>query len=247
MRLNVLASGSSGNGYILYNESEALVLECGVPYSKCLSALSFDRKRIVGAFVTHEHGDHSKYVEQYLGAAIPVYMSKGTCDGTKIGDGAIIPPTIIKSKDCIDCGGFKVLAFDTQHDSNEPLGFLVYHKEMGSLLFATDTYYVKYKFGHLNQIMIECNYDGGIIDANVKNGIIPVCVRDRVLRSHMSLNTAIKTLKANDIKEVNNVVLLHLSRNNSDPEAFKTAVENAVGKLTTIASAGVDISFNKEI
>ena len=72
MRLLVLKSGSSGNGYVLYNDREALIIECGVSYDTCLKALKFKRGIIVGALVTHEHLDHSKYVEQYLEAAIPV-------------------------------------------------------------------------------------------------------------------------------------------------------------------------------
>jgi len=32
MKLKVLGSGSSGNCYLLENESEALMLECGLPF-----------------------------------------------------------------------------------------------------------------------------------------------------------------------------------------------------------------------
>ena len=65
------------------------------------------------------------------------------------------------------------------------------------------------------------------------------------MKSHMSLQTTISTLKANDLKDVNNVVLLHLSGNNSDSDLFKTSVEEAVGKVVTIARKDVSLSFNK--
>lgn len=243
MRLRVLNSGSKANGYLLYNDSEALVIECGCPYSSCLEALDFDRKKIVGAFVTHEHGDHAKFVDQYLNAGIKVYASQGTIDSLSVK--SAFKPSAVANKQCITVGGFVVCAFSTKHDSAEPMGFLVVHKDLGTLLFATDTYYLEYKFAGLTAVMIECNYDLGILDENVNNGVIKKFVRDRVLKSHMSLETTISTLKANDLTRVNKVVLLHLSNHNSNPEMFREKVEQEVGKVVYIAEKGLDINLNE--
>ena len=54
-------------------------------------------------------------------------------------------------------------------------------------------------------------------------------------------------MKANDISRVNNVVLLHLSSNNSDSDMFKERVEQEIGKMVTVARKGVSLSFNKEM
>lgn len=248
MRLHVLSSGSKANGYVLYNDREALVIECGVPYSQCLQAIDFKREKIVGALVTHEHGDHAKYVAQYLGAGIDVYASGGTIEGMRpYLKGRILQPTAIRSQELFSIDGFKVLPFDTQHDCNEPFGFLVYHDEMGQILFATDTYYLKYTFPNLSHIMLECNYETGIIEKNVADGVVPPIVKERVFRSHMSLETHIKTLQANDLSKVNAIVLLHLSGNNSAPEEFKKSVEAATGKLVYVAEKGLDIPFNRQM
>lgn len=246
MRLHVLSSGSKANGYVLYNDREALVIECGVPYSQCLQAIGFHRERIVGALVTHEHGDHAKYVAQYLGAGIDVYASEGTIKGMKpFLKGRIIQPTTCRNQELLTLDGFKVLPFDTQHDCNEPFGYLVYHEEMGQILFATDTYYLKYRFPNLSHVMLECNYETGIIEKNVEDGVIPAIVKERVFRSHMSLETHISTLQANDLSKVNTVILLHLSGHNSAPADFKKAVEEATGKLVFVAEKGLDIPFNR--
>lgn len=248
MRLHVLASGSSGNGYVLYNDHEALVIECGVPYSQCLRAIDFHREWIVGALVTHEHQDHAKYVEQYLEAGIKVYASDGTCKAEEqLFKKKFLKMTPVANQQLFEVGRFKVLPFDTEHDCAEPFGFLVYHEEMGQILFATDTYYLKYQFPNLTHIMLECNYESGIIERNVQNKVIPPFYRDRVFRSHMSLETHISTLLANDLSRVNTVVLLHLSHNNSSPADFKKAVEEATGKLVFVADKGLDIPFNRNL
>lgn len=245
MTLTVLDSGSRANGYVLHNGKEALVLECGCTYARCLEAVGFDRRKIVGALVTHEHGDHCRYIEQYLEEAIPTFTSVGTAENMTYK--RPIRPKVVECFKSFDLGGFKIMAFDTQHDSAEPIGFLVYHEEMGTMLFATDTYYLKYNFEDLTQVMIECNYDNGILDKNVESGVIKPFVKDRIKKSHMSLATTISTLKANDLKQVNNVVLLHLSGNNSDPDMFKRKVEEEVGKVVTVARKGVSLSFNKNM
>jgi len=245
MRLHVLASGSSGNGYILYNDREALVIECGVPYQSCLKVLKFQRGRIVGALISHEHGDHAKYVEQYLEAAVPVYASEGTV--SQLSFKKKRRPEVVVANSVFCVGRFLVLPFDTQHDCKQPFGFLIRHPEMGQAVFATDTYFLKNRFADLSHVMIECNYDDGIIDGNVKSGLVHPAVRDRVNQSHMSLETCIKTLKANDLSKVNNIVLLHLSSKNSDPDMFRRAVEAETGKLVTVARKGVDIPFDKEV
>lgn len=245
MTLTVLDSGSRANGYVLHDDREALVLECGCTYSKCLEAIGFNRRKIVGALVTHEHGDHCRYIEQYLEAAIPTLTSKGTAENWAYK--RPIRPSVVECFKTYELGGFKVMAFDTQHDSAEPIGFLIQHDSIGVLLFATDTYYLKYKFDDLTQVMIECNYDKGILERNVKTGVVKPFVKDRIKQSHMSLETTISTLKANDISRVNNVVLLHLSSNNSDSDMFKDTVEQEIGKVVTIARKGVSLSFKKEM
>lgn len=248
MRLRVLASGSSGNGYILYNDKEALVIECGVPYVQCLQAIDFRRELIAGAIVSHAHGDHCKHIAQYLEAGIKVCASQRAIGemGKHLGK-RTTAPTAVANQRLFGLGGFSILPFDTQHDCAEPFGYLVHHEEMGQILFATDTYYLKYRFPGLAHVMLECNYETGMLERNVEDKVVPEAVKERVFRSHMSLETTLSTLKANDLSKVNTVVLLHLSHDNADREAFKKAVEEATGKLVFVAEKGLDIPFNRNM
>lgn len=46
MQLITLGSGSSGNGYILQNDDEALIIECGIPLKDAVEALGENLKRL---------------------------------------------------------------------------------------------------------------------------------------------------------------------------------------------------------
>lgn len=243
MQLKVLGSSSKGNGYILDNGKVALLIEAGVPYRTAIKSLQFDRGRIKGLLVTHEHGDHAGRIQEYIAERIPCYMSQGTALALGIEDSQMVH--ILTSGSSVSVGGFVAMPFHTQHDAAEPFGFLISHPECGKVLFATDTYYLKYRFRRLNQIMLECNYDLQTLMANRRNGAIEIHRYERTLSSHMSLSTCLNTLKANDLSRVNNIVLLHLSDTNAEQERFRSEVATETIKNVTIANKGVVIDFNK--
>ena len=244
MKLTVLNSGSRANGYVIQNDDEAIIIETGCSIGSCLKVLGFNTKKVKACLVTHEHGDHCRYISQYL-EFMPVYCTKGTIEGITF-KGAKRPHEV-HYLESFNAGGFVVMPFKTQHDVREPAGFLIQHPDMGLLLFATDTWYLDYQFEGLTQVMLECNYDKDMLDRNIENGNIHPCVRERTLESHMSLKTTINTLQSNDLSKVNNVILLHLSKQNSDAKMFKAEVERSIGKHVTIASPNVEvILFNNQ-
>ena len=56
MFLKVCNSGSNGNGYILQNDNEILVIECGCSLMDIKKMIDFQVSKIVGCIVSHEHG-----------------------------------------------------------------------------------------------------------------------------------------------------------------------------------------------
>jgi phosphoribosyl 1,2-cyclic phosphodiesterase len=243
MKLKILGSSSLGNGYILENDAEALVIECGVKLSLAKKALDFNLSKVVAALISHEHGDHAGCADDYLKACIPVFCSRGTGEALKIK--GVRRPHVCRAREPFTAGGFTITPFDVQHDAAEPLGFVIHHPETGNILFATDTYYLKYRFADLHNIMIEANYCLEILNRNMSEGRLSPIVRDRVIESHMSLATCIETLQANDLSQVNNTVLLHLSDGNSDARLFQSEVQQACGKPVFIAEKDLDLDFNK--
>jgi phosphoribosyl 1,2-cyclic phosphodiesterase len=246
MRLIVLGSGSLGNCYILENDNTALIIEAGLALTKVKQALGYNISKVVGCLISHEHGDHAKYAIKYAEAGIDVYASAGTLTTLSIPNHR--SHTIKeKEKAYIGVGQFAVTPFNIKHDAKEPLGFLISHAETGMILFITDTYYLPYRFkgGELNQVIIEANYDEDIINDNMTSGKLSPFVRNRTIKSHMSIETCMEALAANNLTKVNNIVLIHLSHGNSDPKEFKNKVELLTGKTVTIAEKETIIEFNK--
>jgi len=142
---------------------------------------------------------------------------------------------VVRAKEQFRLGTWTVLPFETQHDAQEPLGFLLANGQGEKLLYATDTYYIKYRFPGLTHLMVECNYSKDILEANVENGLVPGEMRERIIRSHFSLEHVKEFLKANDLSKVQEIWLIHLSDNNSDQERFKREVQALTGKMVYIA------------
>lgn len=245
MRLKVLGSGSSGNCYLLQNENETLILEYGLPYKNILKGLDFNLNNVVGCLVSHEHKDHSKAIRELMGNGIEIDVSLGTFEALKDNINGLNVYNLNYLKNGLQTyiGEFTILPFNTQHDAAEPLGFLIQHKDIGKLLFITDSYYCQYKFSGLNHIMLECNYSAPILNENIEKGLIPHSLRNRLLKSHFSLENVKEFLKANDLTQVRDITLLHLSDGNSNAAEFKREIERLTGKPTYIAEAGLEIEL----
>lgn len=242
MRLTVLGSGSAGNGYVLQNDNEALVLECGMPIKDCLAVLGWDSKKVAGCLLTHEHGDHAKYVDDYM-KHFRVYTSAGTASAIKYRSS--FRPTVVSPVEYFELGGFQVMPFEAEHDAAQPFCFLIDHEEIGRLLFATDTYFVRYTIQDMTAMMVECNYSLPILNENVASGLVPEALKKRTLESHMSITTLKKMLDANDLSHVSRIVLIHTSGRNGDKRAFVDAIEAQTGIPTSVAEKGLTIEILK--
>lgn len=243
MELTILGSSSSGNSYVIQSAREALVLEAGIDFQEVQRALGWNVSKVAACLITHEHKDHAARAHEFLQARIRVFTSAGTI--SKIQRAGAFDPYLraVKASEPFTAGRFQIIPFETKHDSEEPLGFYIYHPEMGTLLFATDTYYLPHTFTGLNNIMIECNYSQEMLEDNIEAGKLPKLVRNRIVQSHMSLDNCMRTLIANDLTQVNNIVLIHLSECNSDPQDFQRRVREATGKTVHIAQPGKKIQL----
>lgn len=246
MKLRCLGSSSLGNCYLLENDRECLVLEAGLPLKEIKIALDFNISKIVGVVVTHEHGDHCKYVKDYYKAGIDIRMSKGTADNM---DADFLTVQLVRSGYWYQLGNFTVTPFPVVHDAAEPFGYIIRHQEIGTLLFASDTEYIKQNFLklQLNHIMIECNYSQKIIDSRVNQGETVKGLRDRILQSHMELETCKEFIRQNQTVMLDNVILLHLSDGNSNQKQFVKEIQEVAGERVKVFAADKGLEINLDI
>lgn len=242
MRVQVLGSSSKGNSYILESCGNKLIVDAGVSFKEVQKALNFNFNDVVGALVTHSHLDHCKAVKDLAVNGINVYMSKGTADEIAIKSHRI---KLISHLKQFDIDNFTVLPFDVQHDTAEPLGFIIQDsKTREKMLFVTDTAYLKYRFNNLNYIFIECNYIKDVAYQNIANGTLNKNLYNRTLQSHFSLDNLMEFFKANDITNVRKIVLIHLSDTNSDYRRIKLEIEKITKKEVIIAEKDMFIDLD---
>lgn len=228
-----LASGSKGNAYHITDGKTPLLLEAGIPYKEIQRGLSYQVTNLAGCLVSHEHKDHSKAVsEMAFKAGVDCYMSQGTIGVLGIESHRIKP---VQARKQFKVGTWTILPFDTQHDAAEPMGFLLANTAGDKVLYLTDSFYCRYRFKGLSHVLIECNYSLDILRANVAAGLVPVELKNRILKSHFSLANVKEFLKANDLSRVEMIMLIHLSDDNSDAERFKREIQELIGKPVYIA------------
>lgn len=235
IEITPFASGSTGNCYRITDGRTPLLLECGTKYKDIQKGCGFRLTEIKACLISHEHQDHAKAVKDLMKAGIDCYMSRGTTEALGVSGHRV---NIIKAKQQFRLGAWTILPFETQHDVAEPLGFLMANQDGEKLLYATDTYFIRHRFQGLTHIMIEANYSLDILRANVEAGSVPATLKNRLLKSHFSLENVKEFLKANDLSKVQEIWLLHMSNGNSDSERFKREVMELTGKPTYIAHEG---------
>lgn len=227
MDIQVLASGSSGNAYIIGDGHTTLLLDAGIPLKAIQVGSGFKVRQLSGCFITHAHQDHSKAAKDLARLGVDVYTSRGTMTACGLTGHRFKPVKALEER---TVGTFQVLPFDVEHDAPEPLGFLFASQATSEkLLYFTDTYFVRYRFRGLTHIMAECNYSEEGIRRSVEAGYVPIERVPRLVQSHMSLEHLLDMLRANDLHSVRQIYLLHLSRNNSDEQKFREEVQKQTG------------------
>ena len=230
MRLKCLGSSSAGNCYLLTsNSGETLILDCGIPIKEIKKGLNWNIMGIQGAVCTHCHSDHSLSLAELRNIGIDVFY-----------------PSVDPNVGVVNFGNFRVQSFDlttldgrwthTNADGSEChcCGFLITHKEMGRMLYITDTNLIKWRFKNINHILLGVNYDKDLIDNEDSAKV------NHVYRGHMSIDTACDFVKANNSNDLQNVIMCHLSKNNADKDLFIEKMKK------NVPNANVDVAEPKK-
>ena len=241
MNLHILGSNSLGNCYVLETATEALILEAGVRMSNVKKALRWHMRKVVGAVITHQHNDHAGYVAEMAASGGMVLALRDVFRSHGLSGKSFTKE--IEGGRGYKLGNFKILALPVKHDV-PCLGYIIQHPDMGKLLFITDTVTFDYVVPGLNTVMIEANYADDIVAENITNGDMPEAMRPRLINSHMEIEQTKAILADNDLSEVGNIILIHLSDGNADEQRFVREVHEQTGKIVYAANAGMTIDIS---
>ena len=233
LKIQCFHSSSNGNLYGISDGETTIMLECGVDFKEIQRCFDFKLSEVAGCLITHEHFDHAKSwekVSQYM----PVYMLKDTAEALGAKGYNIKHYT---PHEAFVVGTFKVIPVAAIHDV-PCCYFVIYSTETKEqVLFATDTAYLPKSAYNTNYALIECNYQLEIINEAVDRGHLNNIGRNRIIRSHMGLDTTVSILQSLNPATLKEIYILHLSGRNADESHVKKTIEEAVGKPVHIAEA----------
>jgi phosphoribosyl 1,2-cyclic phosphodiesterase len=240
MKLKVIGSGSSGNCYVLTDsENNKLVLEAGVSYQRFCKGIDYELRSVMGVFITHEHMDHAQIASTLQAFDMDMYMSKGTANGLSLSESKY---NILKHEGQVEIGPYSILPFNVVHNANEPLGFMIYHEEMGVMVFITDSSIVPERFPNCNHWLIESNYIQDALEDRLRRCEINIHAYNKA-HTHLSLENCTNALLDSGMKTVRTVTLCHLSENNADWQRMIQHVARKTGIMPGIAVEGYEIEL----
>ena len=118
---------------------------------------------------------------------------------------------------------------------------MIEHYEMGRMLYITDTEFVKWRFSNINHILISCNY----IKENLSDVNNPKF--RHVINGHMELETVKQFIKANNSSALQNVILCHISKDNSDIDKMVAEVKKVAPLANVcVAERGLEVELRKK-
>ena len=228
-------SGSSGNCYLLYTETDALLIDTGVgirTLKKYFHDYGLQLSAVRNVLVTHDHADHVKCVGSVSSDFhLPVYAThtvhKGIfenyCVRKKIGAEYT---KFIEKGETVQLGDFKITSFGIPHDSSDNVGYRIIYQDVVFCLM-TDVGHVtdemKSFINEANYLVIEANHD----EEMLLQGPYPQYLKNRIMGSegHLSNKDCAKALAENATPALRHVWLCHLSEENNHPELARKTVE----------------------
>ena len=235
-----LASGSSGNSYLVMTESTAVLIDAGISGKQVLSRIApfgLAAEDLKAVLITHEHSDHVKGLKPVLRASgAPVFMTQGTLSGISFADD-LDDVRLFSPGEIFDIGDIQIMTFATSHDANEPCGYCICAGGK-QITIVTDTGYVTEEcFSAMRDadiLVLESNHDESVL----RIGRYPLFLKQRILSDvgHLSneaaagalLSVLTDELESTGLNKPRLVLLAHLSHENNFPEMAYTTLKNVL-------------------
>ena len=229
-------SGSSGNAYLLYTETDGIVIDCGIgirSMKRFMQSYGLNLSMIHNILVTHDHADHIKSVGSISDRlAIPVYSTRTVHEGIARNwcvKKKVAPEQVryVEKGKTQQIGDFTVTPFAVPHDSLDCVGYCVQCQGV-TFTLVTDCGHITEEIcafvAKANYLVIEANHELEKLMA----GPYPQHLKTRITSNtgHLSNTECARTIVKNATEELKHVWLCHLSDENNHPELARIAVAN---------------------
>lgn len=231
--IRIVNSGSvHGNGYIIKSGDEILVLELGCKFQRYIDYLFIEElKDVVGCIASHFHSDHinPSTAKEFIRRGVDCYAHEEVIKEGYLSD---FKPFFSGHRN--EIGQFIVQTFKAPH--NVPnYGFLITTPTKERILFLTDTTGVNLKFKDIDCIMVECNHDDKTLLDNLDRQEVSMAHPE----FHLGLEDCAKFCKANLSASTKEIILIHLSSMNVNPDYAVKVVRDYTGcPCVSVAHAG---------
>lgn len=216
----VLASGSSGNAYLLRTAKVTLLFEAGLPPAtlcRYLAQEGVQPHELTAVLVSHEHRDHCSAARELAEKhAATICANSDVLRATGLHQ--VARARIIDVGRSTLFGDVEVTCFSVQHDASCPVGYVIRVADR-TITIATD-------LGHLTNDVADAVHLGDLVvlEANHDRELLahsryPCHLRQRVAgpSGHLS-NTQAGAILVNHAKSDDTEVwLAHLSKENNNP------------------------------
>lgn len=243
-------SGSSGNCYLLYTDTDALMIDAGVNtkmLKKYFSDYGLNLADVHNILVTHDHADHVKAVGcMSHDCNVPVYATAKVHEGIRHNycvrhkvDSSLVK--YVEKGKTIQVGEFSVTPFNVPHDSTDNVGYCVEYNGVTFCIVTDDgevTEEIKSYISRANYLVLEANHD----EQMLLTGTYPQFLKTRILgpTGHLSNKSCGEALAACATDKLRKVWLCHLSEENNHPELARKTVED----ILTQSGIRVGVDFD---
>lgn len=226
-RIYPICSSSSGNSTFIGTRGHGILVDVGCSFRALKNSLDLIDTRmedIEAIFITHEHIDHIKALEQIIKhTKIPIFAPLLSTEAMKNEGKIPFEAQIFDIREGYKSASFEVSCFKTSHDTMDSVGVKV---AFNNELFAvcTDTGYVtdemRSALKGCTTVLIESNYDETMLR---KNPNYSASLKRRILSDHGHLCNEdcaafCETLVRSGTRHL---ILGHLSQENNTPATAK--------------------------
>lgn len=205
---------------------------------KRLRRMGLNMGKIKAIFISHEHGDHIKGIQNIaFKHQVPVYITAATLHSGRLH----IQEHLVRhfsAHEPVAVGSLTVTAFPKLHDAADPHSFVISGNgvnvgvltDIGEACEQVHTY-----FNKCHAAFLEANYD----DAMLEQGRYPYHLKKRISGSygHLSNQQALDLFLAHRATGMSHVFLSHLSKDNNDPDLAAALFSAHAGKTKVVVAS----------